>query len=67
MRIDSRKLRIKLMDREMTQVQLSKETGLSRVVVNNICRGVACKPETAEKIATALNMPLESLLEDKAQ
>lgn len=64
-KLDNRKLRILLMDSYQTQRTLSAKSGVSRATVNNICRGCACSDKTAAKIADALGVSIEELLEKR--
>lgn len=63
MNIDKRKLRHIMIDRDVGQKQLSEKSGVSRTVINNVCCGRSCTSTTAMKIAEALNIPLEDLIE----
>ena len=63
MKIDSKQLRHILIDRDIGQKQLSERSGVSIAVVNNVCNGRSCTSTTALKIATALEVPLEELVE----
>lgn len=64
MKIDSKQLRHIMIDRDVGQKQLSELSGVSRAVVNNVCCGRSCTSTTAMKIAEALNVPLEELIEN---
>lgn len=64
MNIDKRKLRHIMIDRDVGQKQLSEKSGVSRTVINNVCCGRSCTSTTAMKIAEALNIPLEDLIEN---
>lgn len=64
MNIDKRKLRHIMIDRDVGQKQLAETSGVSRAVVNNVCCGRSCTSTTAMKIAEALNIPLEDLIEN---
>lgn len=64
MNIDKRKLRHIMIDRDVGQKQLAEMSGVSRAVVNNVCCGRSCTSTTAMKIAEALNIPLEDLIEN---
>ena len=64
MNIDKRKLRHIMIDRDVGQKQLAEMGGVSRAVVNNVCCGRSCTSTTAMKIAEALNIPLEDLIEN---
>ena len=64
MRIDRYKLINELMRQEMTQKRLAELAGISRASVNYIKSGKSCSDEVGHKIANALKVPLETLLED---
>lgn len=64
MRIDRYKLINELMRQEMTQGKLAERAGISRATVNYIKSGKSCSDEVGHKIADALKVPLETLLED---
>ena len=64
-KLDRRKLRILLMDSYQTQKDLSQKSGVSRITVNGICQGKTCSDETAAKIADALGVSIEELLEKR--
>ncbi len=67
MRLDTAKIRAALWKSGKTQTSIAKEMHSSRVTISAVFNGKSCSPMVAEKIAIALDMPLESLLEDKAQ
>jgi DNA-binding Xre family transcriptional regulator len=62
-RIDRIKLAVELARREWQQKELAELSGVSSATISFIRNGKSCKPEIAGKIAAALNMPLEELLE----
>ena len=64
LRIDRVRLITELAKREMKQVELAKQTGISRTTVNNIISGKSCSDEVGKKIADALHIPIEKILED---
>lgn len=64
MRIDRYKLTNELMRQEMTQKRLADLAGISRASVNYIKSGKSCSDEVGHKIADALKVPLETLLEN---
>lgn len=64
MRIDRYKLINELMRQEMTQGKLAEHAGISRATVNYIKSGKSCSDEVGHKIADALKVPLETLLEN---
>lgn len=63
MRIDRVKLITELMRRDMTQKELANRAGISRATVNYIKGGKSCSDEVGNKIANALNIPIDKLLE----
>lgn len=64
MRIDRIKLVSELAKRDMTQKRLAELAGISRASVNYIKSGKSCSDEVGRKIADALNVPIEQLLEN---
>lgn len=64
MRIDYKRLRHIMIDRDVGQKQLSEQSGVSRTAINNVANGRSCTSTTAMKIAEALNVPLEDLIEN---
>jgi len=63
MRIDKAKLAYELASREWRQKKLAELSGVSRATVSAISCGKTIAPETARKIAQALDMPVEALVE----
>ncbi len=63
MRINRIKLVTELTKRDMTQLELSKLSGVSRTTINFIKNGKSCSDATAGKIAKALNVPVEQLID----
>lgn len=64
MRIDRIKLVSELVKQDMTQKRLAELAGISRATINYIKSGKSCSDEVGRKIADALNVPLETLLEN---
>lgn len=64
MRIDRKKLIMAMVDRNQTALQLAEKSGVSRVTISGVKCGKSCSKTTAEKIAKALNVPVENLIED---
>lgn len=64
MRIDRVKLVAELTRQEMTQKQLAERAGVSRATVNYIKCGKNCCDDVGRKIAGALGVPIEQLLEN---
>ena len=63
MRIDRIKLVAELAKRDMTQSRLAELAGISRATVNYIKAGKSCTDEVGKKIADALQIPVEKLIE----
>lgn len=63
MRIDRVKLKVELARREMRQSELAQLSGVSKGTIAGIANGRSCSVATAEKLASALKMPLEKLKE----
>lgn len=64
MRIDRVKLAAEMVRQDVTQLKLVELTGISRATISGIQNGRSCSSRSAVKIADALNVPLETLLED---
>ena len=63
LRIDRIKLVTELARQELTQKKLAELAGISRATVNYIKGGKGCSDEVGNKIAAALQIPIEKLLE----
>lgn len=63
MRIDRIKLVSELARQDLTQKRLAELSGVSRATINYIRSGKSCSDEIGCKIAAALNVPIEMLLE----
>jgi len=61
--INSQKLMLTMARREMRAADVVEETGLSRSVVSAIIHGKKCKPVTLGKIARALGVEPEQLVD----
>ncbi len=64
MRIDRIKLVTELTRQDLTQKRLAELSGVSRATINYIRSGKSCTDEIGNKIAKALNVPIETLLEN---
>ena len=64
MRIDRIKLITEMARKDITQVQLAEMIGSSRSTISGVQNGRSCSSRTAVKIADALKVPLETLLEN---
>lgn len=63
MRVDRCKLSLELMKRDITQKQLAEMCGISRATISGIACGRSCNDKTGYKIAQALGVELDNLLE----
>lgn len=63
MRIDRVKLVAELTRQDMSQKKLAELAGVSRATINYVKGGKSCCDEVGCKIAKALNVPIEKLLE----
>jgi len=66
MRICKATLAYELARKEWRYKKLAEQSGLSRATVSAISCGKTIAPETAQKIAQALDLPLERLIEGAA-
>ena len=64
MRIDRIKLITAMARQDMTQLRLVELSGVSRATISGIQNGRSCSSRSAGKIADALGLSLETLLED---
>ena len=65
MRIDRIKFATELARQDITQIELAKKAGVSRVTVNGVKNGKSCSDVVAAKIAQALGVDIKYLLENK--
>ena len=63
MRINKAKLAFELARREWRYKKLAELSGVSRATVSAMSCGKTISPETARKIAQALNVPVKKLIE----
>lgn len=63
MRISRIKLVTEMMKQDITQVKLAQISGVSRTTICFVKNGKSCSSVTAGKIARALNVPVEQLIE----
>jgi DNA-binding Xre family transcriptional regulator len=61
--ISSKKLMLAMAGREMRAADIADETGLSRQTVSTIVQSGKCKPVTLGKIARALGVKPEQLVD----
>lgn len=64
LRINRVKLITEMARRDITQLKLVELSGVSRATISGIQNGRSCSSRSAVKIADALKVPLETLLED---
>lgn len=64
MRIDKVKLISEMARQDVSQGKLVELSGVSRATISAIQNGRSCSGKSAVKIADALKVPLETLLED---
>ena len=63
MRIDRVKFISELARRDIKAKDIAENAGVSRATVSAIRGGKTIAPDTAQKIAAALNVPVETLVE----
>ena len=64
MRIDRVKFVSEITKQNMTLLELSAKSGVNRVTLSNIKCGKSCRDDIGQKIAQALNVKVQDLLED---
>lgn len=64
LRIDRIKLITEMARQDMTQLRLVELSGVSRATISGIQNGRSCSSRSAVKIADALKVPIETLLEN---
>lgn len=64
MRINRIKFITELEKQDMTQKHLAELSGVSRATINYIKGGKRCSDEVGQKIAKALNVKVEEIIED---
>lgn len=65
MRISGVLIKHALIDRGMKQKDLAEKTGISKSTISMICNGKSCTEDTARKIAEALGVTVDDLIERK--
>jgi len=63
MRIDRVKLAAELARRDMTQKRLAELSGVSRATINYVRAGKTCTDEVGQRIAKALGIKAEDIIE----
>ena len=64
-KIDKTKLAAEIASRAMLYIDLAELSGVSRGTISSINGGKSIHPETARKIAEALNIPMCELIEKR--
>ena len=64
MRINPKKLEIAMATKGFNFIDLARESGVSRASLSYINSGKSCKAQTGGKIAQALNVSVERLIEE---
>lgn len=66
MKIDKMKIDVAMANKGCSAKELSKKSGVSQITIARLKSGVQkARPETIGKIAKALNVPVESLIDVK--
>lgn len=63
MRIDGKKLKITMIEKDCGRQALSDRSGVSTGTISSICSGKSCSGLTARALAAALGVELDELLE----
>ena len=63
MRVDRIKLACEMARRDLNGKQLGEKAGLSRATITAVTSGKSCSAVTATKLASALGIPVEELVE----
>ena len=61
MNLNTEKLRLITYRKGMNQKEVAEVSGLAHMTINGIYNGRSCRKETAEKIAEALQVPVEHI------
>ena len=67
MRVDRVKLVAEMTRREIRTEELASRACVSRATVSAMCGGKSCNANTVQRVAQALGVPVESLLEDSGK
>lgn len=65
MKISKKKVSFIMAEKDMFQKDLAESAGMSRGNLSVILNGKNCQPKTILKIANALNVKVEAILEDE--
>ena len=67
MRVDRVKLVAESAQQGIRTVELASKAGVSRATLSAMRSGKSCSVETVQRVAQALGVPVESLLEDSGK
>lgn len=67
MKLDPEKMLIAMAKKQYTCAALARVSGVSRATISYIRNGKTCKPDVAGKIAEALELSVEELVETKKE
>lgn len=62
-KLDHRKIRMRMYDLKLTQVKLSELSGVSRLAISKAIKGRPCREETGRKICEALDVDIHKYAE----
>ena len=62
MQLNTNKLRTRLFNLGLTQREIAKRAGVNKNTINAVFRGRTCKESTANAIADALGVTLDSII-----
>lgn len=65
MRLNVAKVAAVLKEKDLRQKDLSSRTGISRNTISAVCNRKPCSEDTARKIAAALDVTMDDLVEAK--
>lgn len=63
MRIDRKKLKMSLVERDMSQKELAERSGVTRATISYIVNGKSCSDSVGHKIAAALGVDVTDIIE----
>lgn len=66
-KLDSDKMILTMAKKQYNCARLANASGVSRATISYIRNGKTCKPDIAGKLAEALDLPVEELIETKKE
>lgn len=66
-KINAEKMLLAMARKQYNCAGLAKASGVSRTSISYIRNGKTCKPDIAGKLAVALDLPVEELIETKKE